>query len=460
MGLFATLAAVPGAWARSSHGAMTSGDEPHYLLTAIALAERGTLDVGPELRRESWREFHAAQLPQQAAGEGEHRRVAPHDPLLPALLAGPVGAFGWRAGRLSLAAFNGALAIALLWTAVRRLGVPPSIASVTAAMACASAPFVVYGAQVYPEVPAALAVTVALAAGLGRPRPLTALGVLTAVIALPWLSIKYTPVAAVLALLHLSLLRRERRGRLAAGCLAVYGVAGVAYLLAHLSWYGGLTVYAAGDFFVEHGGQLTVLGTRPDYLGRTRRLLGLLVDRQFGLAAWQPAWLLVVPAVAAVVRGGRPWRSWVLAPLAAAWLMATYAAVTMHGWWFPGRHVLHGLPPAVLAIAWWLSRRPPPLRLVAAAAGATGMWSTAWVVAAAISGRRTMIVDFAATADPWYRTWSRVLPDYFTVTTTTWLLHAGWLLLAIVVVLQQPVRSSLRRRLDVRGAGPRARSGT
>ena len=33
--------------------------------------------------------------------------------------------------------------------------------------------------------------------------------------------------------------------------------------------------------------------------------------------------------------------------------MATFVALTMQGWWFPGRQLVVVLPAAVLAIAWW-----------------------------------------------------------------------------------------------------------
>ena len=63
--------------------------------------------------------------------------------------------------------------------------------------------------------------------------------------------------------------------------------AAVGYAAVHRAVWGGWTVYASGDHF-ERSGEFGVVGVRPDYAGRTTRLLGLLVDRDFGLAAWQP----------------------------------------------------------------------------------------------------------------------------------------------------------------------------
>jgi hypothetical protein len=427
VGLLGTLAAVPGAWARSTYGAEAAVDEPQYLLTAIAIAERGSLDIGPELDARRWREFHEAALPRQTLPDAG-RRVSPHDPLLPLLLAGPVDLWGWRAARMTIAVVGGLLAVALCWTAVRRLGVRPGWAAGGSLVASASAPFVVYGSQVYPELPAALAVTLTIAAGLGPVGRRTTAGVVACVVALPWLSVKYVPVAAVLALLHLTRVVRADRRRLASATLAAYVVLGVAYGALHLLWYGGLTVYAAGGFFAENGGQFSVVGTRPDHLGRSRRLIGLLVDRGFGLSAWQPAWLAVLVAVPALVRRRPPAWLWLLAPLAVGWLVATFVAVTMHGWWFAGRHVLHALPPAVLAIVWWSdAHAPAAARRAVAVAGVVGVWSATWLVAGAVTGNHTIVVDPAGTLDPWFALWSRALPDYLRVTPLTWVLHTLWL---------------------------------
>ena len=88
---------------------------------------------------------------------------------------------------------------------------------------------------------------------------------------------------------------------MAVGAAAVLGALWAA---AHVAWYGGLTPYASGDFFAENGGQLSVMGDQPDRVARSVRLLGLLVDRDFGLGAWQPLWLLVIPAIARAARCG------------------------------------------------------------------------------------------------------------------------------------------------------------
>jgi hypothetical protein len=252
------------------------------------------------------------------------------------------------------------------------------------------------------------------------------------VAALPWLGVKYVPVAAALAAVALVLLGRAGRLRAAFGLAAGLAAAGIAYLVAHRLLYGGWTVYASGDHFT--GGELTVMGNHPDRLGRSRRLAGLLLDRGFGLAAWMPGYLLAVPALAVLLRRRPPGWILLLAPLAAGWATATWIALTMHGWWWPGRQVVVVVPCLVLAVACWAARSRLARTLVAATA-AFGVLAWTWLVAEVLTHRRTLIVDFEQTANPWYRAWRAVLPDYRHPSVDDWLLQAVWLtVLAVAVV--------------------------
>jgi hypothetical protein len=204
------------------------------------------------------------------------------------------------------------------------------------------------------------------------------------------------------------LVRRDARRDLAVSAGALV-LAGITYLLAHQVLYGGWTVYAAGSHFVE-GGELSVMGYEANYPGRAIRLIGLLVDRRFGLAAWSPVYLLAVPALAALVRA-RP-RGWLVLtlPLVAGWVNATFVAQTMHGWWSPGRQVVVVVPTLVLAVAWWVGRVKAMRRPLAVLA-LVGAINWMWLVVEASTGRRTLVVDFFDTVNPLYRAWALLLPD-------------------------------------------------
>lgn len=409
---------------RASHSGRLTADEPHYLLTATSLGEDFDLDVSDERATGRYRAYHEAAVPVQEAVRDDGSEVAPHDPLLPALLATPMRVGGWRAAKLALAALAGGLAALTVWVATRRFEVPPTLAMVTVAAFAVAAPLGVYATQVYPEVPAALAVAVGIAALTGPLRRWGLVAAGAAMVALPWLSVKYAPVAAVLAVLACFVLWRAGRRRDAAVFVAALGAAGIVFALAHLRWYGGLTPYASGSHFTA--GEFSVVGDDPDYVGRATRLVGLLVDRDFGLAAWHPLFLLGVPAIAALVaRRPRGWAVLVL-PWAAGWLNATFVALTMHGWWFPGRQVVVVLPCVVLAVAWWVARARVPLSVVAAL-GALGASVLAWLVAEAWLDRLTLVVTFESTTHPVLWLWRALLPDYRDATRFDWMLHAGWL---------------------------------
>lgn len=425
--LVGTAAAAAGAWGRASYGARVTGDEPHYLLTAISLAEDGNLDVSDEIEQRRYEAFSEGGLDRQSRPLEGGRLVSPHDPLLPLLLAPGVAAGGWLGAKLTLALLAGALAAATLWLCVGRFGVPLLPAAVVVGVFAASAPLAVYGTQVYPELPAALAAVGAVAAGTAARGGARVVLACVSITALPWLSVKYAPVAAALAAVTLWTWWRggDRNG---AGWLAgLLAAAGAAFVAAHWAWYGGWTPYAVGDHFVT--GELGVVGFDPDFAGRSRRLIGLLVDREFGLIAWQPAWLLAVPALGALAARRPVGWPFLAAPFAAGWLNATFVALTMHGWWAPGRQVVVVLPLAVVAVAAWAGESR---RRVAAVAGlgALGILAYAYLTVEALSRRLTIVVDFFETSNPLYGAWSLLLPDYRDVTAATWALHGVWIAIA------------------------------
>lgn len=439
MGFGIFLVALVGLPARATYGARTSADEPQYLLTALSIAEDGDLDIANQRYSGAYRDFHKALLPVQTVLRGDGSRVSPHSPLLPLYLALPMRLGGWVGAKAALAALAGALGALLVWVGTARFGIPFGTTAPVVAILALSPPLAFYATQVYPEVAAALMVTAAIAALTARPDRVVTAVLAAAVVALPWLAVKYIPVAVVLAVVGAWRLRN--RPPLVAGLLVALVGAGVAYLWFNQTVYGGWTPYAAGDFF--SGGELTAVGPSPDYPTRSQRLLGLWIDRGFGLAAWQPAYLLAVPAIAWAVRQ-RPRNSGLLSGVAGVgWLVATFLAQTMHGWWWPGRQVVVVLPALILLLMMWIDRTPR-LRIPFLAIGGTGIAAFVILAVEATVGRLTLIVDFTATANPLYRGWRTLLPDYLAVTPQTWVLHGIWLVVFVVL-------AALGWRFEVRG---------
>lgn len=452
-GVVVSVVSALGIGVAATDGARAAVDEPQYLLTATSLWEDGDLDVSDELAAGRASGYHASTLPTQTEVAADGRQVSPHDPLLPLLLAPATGLGGWVAAKTMLALLAGGVAALTTWLAGTRLGVGPATAAVVAGVAGLSAPLVVYGQQVYPELPAALVVLAAVAvllparAGAAVPGPAArwsaarSLGLVVAVSALPWLAVKYVPVAAALAAVGVVSAWRGGQRRSAGVVVGALAASGAVWLAAHRALYGGWTAYAGGDHF-QASGDIGAVGFAPDLLGRSTRLVGLLADRDFGLLAWAPAWLLAVPALGALLAGAsrRPLVASALgAPLVAGWLTATFVALTMHGYWWPGRQVVVVLPLAALVVAAWLARLSPAVRRVAAAVGASlaaaGLLVVAWVLAAGLRGDLTWVGAPDAAA-PWPLAALRLaLPDYREPGTPTWVLHAVWtaVLLALLV---------------------------
>ncbi len=406
-GVLAFCLALPGVGARSTYGAQTSVDEPQYLMTALSLAEDFDLDVSDEIEEEAYLSFHEIPLNTQTTPVDEAgRRFSPHDPLLPLILAPAMSVGGWVGARLFLTAIAAAVASLTCWVAIRRFAVEPVVALLVTTAFAGAQPLAPYATQVYPEMPAALAVITAVALLAGPRTARATIGVVMAIVALPWLAVKYVPVAAVLALWLFSGLRGDRRQLI--GTVAALAVSGVVYAVVHQRIYGGWTVYAAGDHFAETG-ELSVVGTSPNYLGRSRRLVGLLVDRRFGLIPWQPLWLLAPIAVARFARQSSASR-WTVAAVAAGYLTATFVALTMHGWWSPGRQLVVIVPLLVIAVSRLISDTRG-LLMPAVLLGAAGVVNWLWLAVEANTDRRTLVVDFADTAALPYRLVRPAFPD-------------------------------------------------
>lgn len=447
-GLAALLLTLAGAGARATYGARTSADEPQYLMTALSIARDGDLNIANQRYAGDYRMFHEATLPIQTLLQPDGSRISPHGPLLPAYLALPTAAGGWAAAKAALALLAGATAAVTAWAASRRFGISRPVAATGAVLMAATPPMAFYATQIYPEIPAALLTITAASALCGSAGRRSQAAAVACVVALPWLAVKYVPLAAVLA--GALLWRVRSRPAQLAGWGAVLAIMGAVFLAFNQAVYGGWTPYAAGDFFT--GGELTALGSNPDFLGRSVRLLGLMTDRGFGLAAWQPAYLALIPAAAAALVGRFPGRGLLLGLGAAGWLTASFAAQTMHGWWWPGRQLVAVIPILAILIMKWADGRSRTIKTGLAATAATGVVSYLWLVAEATGGARALIVDFTETANPLYRAWSAVLPDYLYASAATWRWHALWLV-AAAGLAWMGVRSAGRRNGPLRAGG-------
>lgn len=428
LALVVTGLSAIGIGARATYGAHTTADEPQYLLSALSLWEDGNLDISDELADQRYREFHEVDLPQQARVLEDGGQISPHDPLLPMLLAVPMGLGGWVGAKTALAIAGGALAALTAWTAIFRFGVSRQVAIATVTLFALAPPLAIYSTQVYPAIPAALALLAGFAAVTGPFGTRGKMILVLAVVALPWLAVKFVPLAAALAVV--GLMRAGKGQRLS--LLSVLVGAGAIYVLAHIDIYGGLTSYSTADHFVD--GEFTVMGSQVDFWGRSTRIIGLIVDRGFGIGAWQPAFLML-PLVAGWALSRRDQKLAIATTLlGVGWLVATFAALTMHGWWFPGRQIVVVLPIAIILIAAWVDRTGRWGVATVSTLGALGVVAFLFLLAEGLGTELTWVVDFSGTADPFYVWMSKVMPDYMTPTSTTWILHGVWVTIASTLV--------------------------
>jgi hypothetical protein len=90
------------------------------------------------------------------------------------------------------------------------------------------------------------------------------------------------------------------------------------------------------------------------------------------------------------------------------------------------------LPCAVLAVAWWVSQRPPRLTYVAVT-GVLGASVFAWFVVQGVFAHLTFVVTFEAISCPVINAWRLLLPDYRDGGVVDWTLHVGWLVIVAVI---------------------------
>jgi len=311
------------------------GDEPHYLTMAQSLWSDRDLDLTDELANAEYARFYAGTLSGHISENSPAgRKYSIHSPGLALLILPAYAALGHRGAQLLLSALA-ALAGVLVFRAVRD-AIDERTGLMTWALFALTPPVPIYAVTLYPETPALAATAYFLWAARGRTGWARALGAAAIAGALGWLHSKFVPLGA-LGLLFTLIRPCAWRVRAAATGLFVVLVAGTLWYFHAL--YGSASLFAA-------------IGPADLDLQRLpRNVLALFFDRQFGLFAIGPVWLLALPGVVMLfrLRLGDAIRVLALAsvPIAAG---AAYV-----GWWGgsapPARYVIPALPAIALAAA-------------------------------------------------------------------------------------------------------------
>jgi hypothetical protein len=227
----------------------------------------------------------------------------------------------------------------------------PGLAALLAGLLGALPPFLFYGFQFYPELPAALVMAEALRRLLLRPRPgpgdAWVAGLLLA--ALPWLHQKFLPAWGVLLVVGVGrqVWQLVPRGELLR-LLAPQALS--AYLT--LLWNYAISGSARPDALFLAWGPAGVTSERIH-----EGLLGLLLDARYGLLPYVPVYLLGI-ALAALPKGdagGRRLLAWGTLPVLAYYLTVAAADNWSGAVSNLGRYVMPALPLLGAALAMGLS---------------------------------------------------------------------------------------------------------
>ena len=321
------------------------GDEPYYLLIAHSLAYDGDIDLANNFAERDYWAYHPYPLEglhaisQRASGA----IISVHDIGLPVLIA-PFYRIAGRWGVMVLLSAATALTIALCARAVYAHTRSPIAVGLAALTIGLSIPTLPYSAQIYPAAVAALLVVwmMSLLDPVQHPAPTQGqiVAYSAAIGFLPWLSIKYAVLSAVLAGMGLSLLRPasgETRARRWVSYSVPVLVSAVAWVVLRLRYYGSLSPAAQyGAWGLDAGRILRNVGA-------------LFFDQEHGLLPYTPAYLLVPLGMVVMWHAGR---RRLLARLAAVFtpyvLLVASWSVWWAGWSFPARFLAAVVP--VLAV--------------------------------------------------------------------------------------------------------------
>lgn len=289
---------VVGAW--TTRRANATGDEPYYFMAADALLRGEGLDL-----TERWRELSTASYePGAEVPPAEFERsTAPswaragsyplHDPGTSFIIVLPF-AVGGRALVNAFVALVMALAIALGAVAARAAGAAKQTTVAAGLAVGLAAPALTYSGQVFPDALAPLPFAIAVCALVGG-LPRWTFGL--AIAALPFLHLRFWPLALALLAAYAIVFRPGRREV----ALAIAPVMGVVLLLSLI----GAVIYGIAT---PHAGFLLFFSDRPEAQLATftrptgEGLAGIFLDRAFGLMPAAPLMALLAFGAGAAAR--------------------------------------------------------------------------------------------------------------------------------------------------------------
>ena len=310
---------------------LTRSDEPHYLLIMESLVRDHDLDLRNDYDDADYADYYSDGLPDRHVIISGESQLPIRDLGLPLLGAIPF-ALARRTGVLVPMCLIGAAFAWRGFTLLRTLGFSRDAALLPAAAVALLHPVFTYSTQIYPDLPAALAVLL-VAELLARPPSALRLAAASALLGvLPWLTIRgWLPALGMGIVVAYQVLRpfargvtRERLLSVAAAALPFVALV-LALALVDLRLFG---------IFVPNAGYLIIRDAQP-VLTYTPQLgiPGLFLDRTFGLLSRAPLYALAFFGAVPLLRHARATRSAALTALFLGWLAYLLYIGDIAYWW-------------------------------------------------------------------------------------------------------------------------------
>lgn len=369
------LAILP--WSSAQHP--PDGDEPHYLLLTHSLAYDLDTDLTNNYEAGHSLSFMDRELgPQQGDPVGQQGELySRHNMLLPLLLA-PFYRLGGVMGALAVMA---ALTAATCWSTLALASgyVPehPGETLVVWSILAFTSPLLLFSFQVWVEIPAALLTLLVLTQiqrlGSGAPYGWRGwLGFALPLVLLPMLKIRFVLVAVPLAVLALWRAGKEARRGIVVITLGLGLLTGAILIFNQLVFRNPLK-------FHDIDGLRRLAYPPSQYL---QGFTGLFFDCAFGLFAYAPIWMLLLPAaVMALYRRSRLLSDYCV--VFAPYLLLLFPRGEWFGGWSPPfRYGIVTLPLLALwLVPLWVGRRRTGARfLIALLATLTLTLTVLWLV--------------------------------------------------------------------------------
>ncbi|HLF26096.1 MAG TPA: hypothetical protein VJG32_07160 [Anaerolineae bacterium] len=329
------------------------GDEPHYLLAAHSLVVDGDLDLANNYAQRDYARFYPDALDRHVRIGRDGRAYLSHDLGLPILIS-PAYALGGRAGVLVFLAIVAALVAVNVYLLAYEVTSNSKVAVITWLVFSLTPLLSVYAYLVYPEMIGALLVIWAVrvlafnASRFTPDAPRALLLVSLAVGLLPWLSVRFIPIAAFLGLWSARQAQGDRR-RLALA-LGLPSFSLISYFVVN-AWLTG-----SGSGAIDFNSGSIAHGFQDVAFERLLRgLAGWWLDQQRGLLIDSPVYVVALIGLPLLWRRLRGVGLALLMPLLIAYGLAVAWGGFWIGWEIGARYLVVGLPllaaPLALALA-------------------------------------------------------------------------------------------------------------